>query len=177
MVSIWKEFGMTFMRTINLTSMKSRTADDFPFHKLSPGALRRVKRGRSRTATQNVKIGRQTAFTMQASVWRDKKQVAMLHNVDVIQPSQDTHKILRMSSPKSKKKKEVDSPRVISSYASTYSGVDRNDRDTSDWAISVKSHRWYLRLYYWMIDAAIHSNYLLFVNIAKKRGETNPEHP
>ena len=28
-----------------------------------------------------------------------------------------------------------------------------------------------------MVDAAIHSSYLLVVNIAKKRGETNPEHP
>jgi hypothetical protein len=87
-----------------------------------------------------VKIGRQKAFTMQASVWRNKKQVAILHNVDVIQPDKDTHKVLRMS-PKSKKKKEVDSPRVISSYSSIYSGVDRKkDRDTSEWTISVKSH-------------------------------------
>jgi hypothetical protein len=157
MADIWKECGMTFTGTINLTSKKSRTADDFPFHKLTPGALRRVKRGRSRTATQNVKIGRQTAFTMQTSVWKDKKQVVMLHNVDVIQPSRDMHTVLRMS-PKSKKKKEVDSPRVISSYFSTYNGVDRKDRDTSDWTISVMSHRWYLRLYYWMVDAAIHSS-------------------
>jgi hypothetical protein len=71
----------------------------------------------------------------------------------------------------------VDSPRVISSYSSTYNGVDRKDRDTSDWTISVKSHRWYLRLYYWMVDAAIHSSYLLVVHIANKRAETNPEHP
>jgi hypothetical protein len=84
MDGVWKEFGMTFMGTINLTNKKSRTADDFPFHKLSKGTLRRVKRGWSRTATQIVEIGRQTAFTMQASVWRDKKQVAMLQNVDVI---------------------------------------------------------------------------------------------
>jgi hypothetical protein len=42
---------------------------------------------------------------------------------------------------------------------------------------SVKSHRWYLRLYYWMVDAAIHSSYLLVVHIANKRAETNPEHP
>jgi hypothetical protein len=68
-------------------------------------------------------------------------------------------------SPKSKKKKEVDSPRVISSYSSTYNGVDRKDRDTSDWTVSVNSHRWYLRLYYWKVDAAIHSSYLLVVHI------------
>jgi hypothetical protein len=43
MAGIWKEFGMTFMRTINLASKTSRIADDFPFHKLFPGALRRVK--------------------------------------------------------------------------------------------------------------------------------------
>jgi hypothetical protein len=72
----------------------------------------------------------------------------------------------------------VNSPRVISSYASAYNGVDRKDRDTSDWTISVKSHRWYLRLYYWMIDAAIHSSYLLVVvHIGNKRAETTLEHP
>jgi hypothetical protein len=39
MAGIRKEFGITFMGTINLTSSKkSRTADGFPFHKLSPGA-------------------------------------------------------------------------------------------------------------------------------------------
>jgi hypothetical protein len=70
------------------------------------------------------------------------------------------HTVLRMS-PKSKKKKEVNSPRVISSYASMYNGVERKDKDTSDWTVSVKSNRcWYLRLYYWMIDVAIHSSYL-----------------
>jgi hypothetical protein len=64
--------------------------------------------------------------------------------------------------------------RVISSYASTYNGVDRKDRDTSDWTISVKSHRCYIRLYYWIIDAAIHTKYLLGVHIET---ETNPKHP
>jgi hypothetical protein len=28
-----------------------------------------------------------------------------------------------------------------------------------------------------MVDAAIHSSYLLVVNVGKKRGEANPEHP
>ena len=130
MLSMTQKMYWNFVGTIKLTLKKSMTADDFLFHKLFPGALRRVERGWSRIATQNVvKIGRQTAFTMQASVWRDKKLVAMVYNVDVIQPDQDTHKALRMS-PKSKKKMEVDSPRVISFYPSTYNGVDRKDRNT-----------------------------------------------
>jgi hypothetical protein len=39
----------------------------------------------------------------------------------------------------------------------------------------VKNHRWYLRLYYWTVDAAIHSSLFLIVHIAEKRGEANPE--
>jgi hypothetical protein len=35
--------------------------------------------------------------------------------------------------PQSRKKKEADSPRVITSFASTYNGVDRNDRQS--WAV------------------------------------------
>jgi hypothetical protein len=90
---------------------------------------------------------------------RQERSGAMLHNVDAIQPRQDMHQVLRMFS-KSKNKKEVDSPRVISSFVLTYNGMeDRKDSgDTYDWTISVKSHRWYLKLYYWMVDAAIHSN-------------------
>jgi hypothetical protein len=76
-------------------------------------------------------------------------------------------------SPNSKKKKEVDSPRVISSYASTYNGVDGKDRDTSDWTISVKNHRWYLRLYYWTVDAAIHSSFFFLV-VHLQRRERKP---
>jgi hypothetical protein len=89
----------------------------------------------------------------------------MVHNVDVIQSDQDTHKVFWMS-PMSKEKKDVDRTRVISSYASTYNGVDRKGRATPDWTISVKSHISYLMLYYWMVDVAIHPSYFLVVPIA-----------
>jgi hypothetical protein len=42
--------------------------------------------------------------------------------------------------PKAKKKEEVNCPKDISSYASTCNAVDRKDRDTSYWNVSVKSH-------------------------------------
>jgi hypothetical protein len=61
-----------------------------------PEALRRVKKGWARIAIQNAKTGKQITFTMQASALRDKK-VMMLHNVDVIQPSQDIHKLMRIT--------------------------------------------------------------------------------
>ena len=54
--------------------------------------------------------------------------------------------------------------------------MDRKDRDTSDWTISVTSHRWYLWLYHWMVDAAIHSSYLLIVHIGNKKAEINTDH-
>jgi hypothetical protein len=50
--------------------------------------------------------------------------------------------------------------------------VDRKDRDTSDWTISVKNHRWYLRLYYWMVeDPAIHSSFFLVVHLQRREGK------
>jgi hypothetical protein len=33
----------------------------------------------------------------------------------------------------------------------------KDSRDTSDWTVCMENHRWYLRLYYMMVDAAIHS--------------------
>ena len=44
--------------------------------------------------------------------------------------------------------------------------------------LQLKSNRWYLRLFYWILDATIHSTYLVVREIArKKRAESTKEHP
>jgi hypothetical protein len=176
MANIYKEFGMSFIGTINLTSKKTRTADSFPYHKLSNGALKKAPRGWFRSATQNVIIGGKIAYTMQATVWKDKKQVAMLHNVDVLHKDQNNCTTLRWS-PRKKQRREVSSPKVINTYNANYNGVDRKDRDTADWSISLKSNRWYLRVYYWMLDSVIHAAFLVVSEVGKKRSEREPDHP
>ena len=39
-------------------------------------------------------------------------------------------------------------------------GVDRKDRDTADWTVSLKTNRYYLRIFFWLFDAVIHCCYV-----------------
>ena len=38
-------------------------------------------------------------------------------------------------------------------------GVDHKDRDTADWTVSLKSNRFYLRIFYWLLDSVLHAMY------------------
>ena len=78
---IYVSFSMLLVGTYALTKKKSRTADDFPFAKLSNGALNRVKRGWKRMARRKIVNRNQITplYTVQATVWKDKKLVGFLH--------------------------------------------------------------------------------------------------
>jgi hypothetical protein len=52
MMYLYLAFNMLLVGTHKLTKKKSRTADDFPFHKISNLALERVPRGWKHQATQ-----------------------------------------------------------------------------------------------------------------------------
>ena len=169
--AIYEEFGMMAVGTVTGTPKVSRTADDFPFHRMSDGAIARVPRGYFRQAYQNVRKNGRVLFTIQATTWKDKKQVFMLSNHMV--GVDNVGNFATRFSPCSKKKKEIPSPKIVNEYASFYGGVDRKDRDTADWSTSLKSHRWYLRVFYWMLDSSIHSMYL----IAKELGAEDPNDP
>jgi hypothetical protein len=45
MTYLYLAFNMLLVETYKLTKKKSRTADNFPFHKISSSALKRVPRG------------------------------------------------------------------------------------------------------------------------------------
>ena len=145
MMKLFKEFKMTMVETVNATSKKSRTANDFPFAKISPAAQKKIHCGWFRTAYQNVHFGKEKkpAFTMQAIIWKDKKLVGMLHNFGVQAVARGTHFVQRWS-PKRKAKKEVESSSIVPVYCKHYNGVDRKDRDTADYTVSLESGRWYI---------------------------------
>jgi hypothetical protein len=41
-------------------------------------------------------------------------------------------------------------------------GVDHKDRDTADWTISVKTNRFYMRIFFWLLDdGVLHAMYTI----------------
>ena len=61
------------------TEKKSREDHDVPFLKLSNGALKTIDRGWFREAVLEVCAENKKKYYIQATTWRDKKQVLFLH--------------------------------------------------------------------------------------------------
>ena len=161
MLHVYLTFGFLMVGTYALTKKKSRTAADFPFHRLSNGAMKKIERGWHRLAFQKVVSKGRHLFTMQATVWKDKKVVGFLHN-HLVQPCADD--FVERFSPRRKKKRKVVSHAVTSDYIEHFNGVDHKDRDTADWTVSLKSNRFYLRIFYWCLDSIIHAMFVIAVS-------------
>jgi hypothetical protein len=160
---IYGSFSMLLVGTYALTKKKSRTADDFPFAKLSNGALKKVPRGWKQMARRKIVHQKQTTplYTVQATVWKDKKLVGFLHNHLVEET--EGHTVERWS-PQKKKRKLISCHEVTTDYS--YNMSDQKDRDTADWTVSLKSNRFYLRIFYWLFDGVLHAMYSIIKAVA-----------
>lgn len=172
---LYEKHKWLFVGTYALKDRKaSRGPDDYPFHKLSPGAINSVVRGWSRRATREYANGRSKAdnYTIQATTWRDKKQVGFLHT-HLVGPNgtSTTHRHVKGS----RTPIEIACPPVQKDYAAHFNGVDRNDRDSADYPSTIKTNRWYIRIFFWCLDRVVHTLFVIVVTFA--RSHKDPNHP
>jgi len=85
MIHLGVRFGFLLVGTIVLTKKKVSTANDFLFHKLSSTALKQVPHGWSQHAMDEFQDDTHEKFVAQATIWKDRKQLAFLHNYKVKQ--------------------------------------------------------------------------------------------
>lgn len=109
---------------MSLTKKKSREGEDILFAKLSNGALHNVERGWFCEALLKVKTKKNHTYYVQATTWRDKKQVLFIHS----------HCIGRSSDLSVKRHVKEKKGRVTlqGTNSKHFNAVDRNDRDSSD---------------------------------------------
>lgn len=162
--AIWEQFSMLFVGTMSLTNKGCRTSKDFTFDKLSGSAQRQVERGWFRRAVRSIPSNRNSCeFVLQATIWMDRKLVGFLHSAQVT--TSDNHSVQRWSRTE-KKKVDVVSPPVTWEYSDCMGDFDMNDGDGANYSISIRSTRWYLRLFCWTLERAIHANFQLTVVFA-----------
>ena len=81
---MYNQYKAFVVGTVLLTKKKSRSDGDYPFHKLSGPAQKKIKKGWIRIAQKKVYDHWQNLkYIIQATTWKDKKQVAILHNIHV----------------------------------------------------------------------------------------------
>jgi hypothetical protein len=61
---------------------------------------------------------------------------------------------------------------VVTDYSYHMNGVDHKDQDTVDWTVSLKSNRFYLRIFYWLFNGVLHTMYSVIKVVA-----SNKSHP
>lgn len=90
--------------------------------------------------------------------WKDNKVVTLLTNDKGVFPLK---KILRYSKEK-KKKEEVDCPLVVSEYNAHMGGIDKSDMLVQLYRTPMKSKRYYLRLFAYVLDLCLVNSWLLY---------------
>ena len=153
---MYEKYGWTIVGTIVPTDKKHREADDFPFLKLSNGARDSVGRGWFREAALKLQTPSGSTYYIQATTWRDKKQVCFVSNCTV----GFSNGISVKRHVRGKRDREIiDGVRAQAEYVKYFNAVDRNDRDSADYSTSIRTNRYYLRIFCWSLDRVIHCAY------------------
>ena len=127
-----------------LLMKKSRMATNFPFNKMSGGALMSTPRGWFHSAVKVICAGIDHAFTVHATIWKDKKKVGFLQN-QLVEPSVEF--TVDRWSPSRQKTIPVKNPKITKDYTVYYSGVDHKDQDTADWSMSIRTNHCYMQIF------------------------------
>ena len=117
-----------------------------------------------RKATRIVKGINNEVFHLQCTTWKDKKQVTFLHT-NLVQ--KDGNTTVKRHVKGKKKRVELNAPPIQVDYATYFNAVDINDHDSADYSTSIRTNRWYLRVFLWLVDRVVFSCYLILCHCNK----------
>lgn len=155
---LYEKYGMFFCGTMTPTDKKARQDLDVPFLKLSRRAKDSVPRGWFREAVVTLKTSTGKTYRVQHTAWKDKKQVCFLHTNNI--GGSSGHTVSR-STRGSRGQSTFPAPLAQRDYSQHFNAVDRNDRDSSDYTTSMRTNRWYMRIFFWLLDRVVHQTYVI----------------
>ena len=101
-----------------------------------------MKRGWFREAYIELKSPSGVTYYVQATTWKDRKQVCFLSSNTVGFSDGGT---VKRHARKKAKRDEIPAPMAQADYVKFFNAVDRNDRDSADYSTSIRTTRYYLR--------------------------------
>lgn len=135
----------------------------------STGTVKSNRKGLPEEAQQNNKMERGEFIWKVKDVvgfvqWMDTKQVNVLSTA--FHPSTVT---TVSHTQKDGKKADIPCPVAISEYTKRMGGVDRFDQKRLSYTVGRRSRRWWLRIFYFFIDAALTNTFILFLSIPRTK--------
>lgn len=100
--------------------------------------------------------------------WKDNKTVMLVSTYVGAEPVQS----IRRLDKKSKKKVTLTCPKIVTEYNIHMGGVDLMDSYLGRYKIRVKSRKWYIRLFYHMLDMVVINSWLMYKKINEREGNS-----
>lgn len=102
-------------------------------------------------------------------VWKDNKMVTLASTFVGEHPKSTIKRFDRVS----KKDVQIECPNIIKEYNRHMGGVDLLDSIVGRYKILLRSKRWYIRLFYHLLDLSVSNAWLLYRRAAKDNGNNN----
>ncbi|XP_046987283.1 piggyBac transposable element-derived protein 2-like [Schistocerca americana] len=99
-------------------------------------------------------------------VWKDNKSVMLLSTLAGQQPIHEAGRYDK----KTKSRTTIPCPQIIKLYNKHMGGVDLLDSIMGRHKILVKSRKWYIRLFYHLLDMGVVNSWLLYRRVAETKG-------
>ena len=105
------------------------------------------------------------AYYIQCTTWKEKKQV-MFRVTNWVGFSQG---LTVKRHVKGKKKCEtIPGRHAHADYVKSMNGVDQNERDSCNYSTSIRTNRWYLRIFCWAMDQVVHAQHSIVIFLANQ---------
>lgn len=103
-----------------------------------------------------------------ATCWKDNKMVTLASTYVGAEPAGTVKRYDK----KAKKEVIIPCPKIISDYNAHMGGVDLMDSFLGRYRIRVKSRKWYLRLFYHLLDLTVINSWILYKKSNDSHGKT-----
>ncbi|XP_026745537.1 piggyBac transposable element-derived protein 3-like isoform X1 [Trichoplusia ni] len=103
---------------------------------------------------------------MSSVSWKDNKQVVLLSTYVGAEPLQSIERYDKIE----KKKIIIDCPKIVKEYNAHMGGVDLMDSFLGRYRIKVKTRKWYMRIFYHLLDVSIINSWVLYKTVETRKG-------
>ncbi|CAG5001507.1 unnamed protein product [Parnassius apollo] len=98
--------------------------------------------------------------------WKDNKQVVLASTYVGAEPA---GKVERYDK-KEKKRIDIPCPKIIKDYNTHMGGVDLMDSFLGRHRIRMKSRKWYMRIFYHLVDLTVINSWILYKKVHEEKG-------
>ena len=102
-------------------------------------------------------------YCIQCTTWRDKKQVVFL-STNRIGASEGL--FVKRGRKGKRQRDTIPGPMAQLDYSTNFNAVDRNDRDSADYSTTIRTARYFLRIFCWALNRAVHTCFTVVIYLA-----------